>query len=46
VDNITRDLSKSDDSVFKDELRLFIFDNFSNLENKISGLRNMWMKNY
>jgi hypothetical protein len=39
-------LSKSDDSALRDELRVFIFDNFSNLEEKISGLRRIWMKNY
>jgi hypothetical protein len=45
IEKISTEISKSKDSNLKDELRLFIFDHLSSLENRIIQLREKWMQN-
>ena len=44
LEKITLDISKSGGTRIKDELRLFIFDNISIIENKVNHLREMWLQ--
>jgi hypothetical protein len=38
------EISNTAETRIKDELRLFIFDHISTLENKIEHLREMWLQ--